>query len=161
MPGRSRKRHLGSEQRRALLLLAGIPFGATDAAISANGITRQTLVSLIRAGLATTEREIKASGQTIGRIRITEAGPSAPLKFACSSPPLKPFRPPRAQNTKTWRVGHSVGRKRGRGHEVAECCNADASGAGGPKICGDRVNRTFFRLLTLAVPFIWRCGGEQ
>ena len=73
MPGRSRKRHLGSEQRRALLLLAGIPFGATDAAISANGIT-QTLVSLIRAGLATTEREIKASGQAIGRVRITDAG---------------------------------------------------------------------------------------
>ena len=74
MPVPSRRRHLGTRQRRALLLLAGIPFGATEVAISANGITRQTLVSLIRAGLATTEREIKASGQTIGRIRITEAG---------------------------------------------------------------------------------------
>ena len=72
-----RKRHLGAEQRRALLLLAGIPFGASDVAISANGITRQTLVSLIRAGLATTEREIKASGQAIGRVRITEAGRQA------------------------------------------------------------------------------------
>jgi hypothetical protein len=69
-----RKRPLGQEQRRALLLLAGIPFGATDAAISANGIARQTLVSLVRAGLATTEREVKAGGQTIGRVRITEAG---------------------------------------------------------------------------------------
>jgi hypothetical protein len=68
-----RKRPLGQEQRRALLLLAGIPFGATDAAISANGIARQTLVSLVRAGLATTEREVKAGGQTIGRVRITEA----------------------------------------------------------------------------------------
>jgi hypothetical protein len=74
MPTPPRKRPLGSEERRALLLLAGIPFGATDAAISANGITRQTLVRLIRAGLVTTEREIKAAGQTIGRVRITEAG---------------------------------------------------------------------------------------
>jgi hypothetical protein len=75
MPVPPRKRYLGPEQRRALLLLASIPFGATDAAIFANGITRQTLVSLIRAGLATTtHREIKASGQAIGRVKITEAG---------------------------------------------------------------------------------------
>jgi hypothetical protein len=72
MPGAPR--HLGAQQRRALQLLASTPFGATDIAISANGITRQTLVSLVRAGLATTEREIKAAGQTIGRVRITEAG---------------------------------------------------------------------------------------
>jgi hypothetical protein len=74
MPGRPRKRQLGPEQRRALLLLAGIPFGATDVALSANGITRETLARLIRAGLATTQREIKARDQTIGRVRITEAG---------------------------------------------------------------------------------------
>jgi hypothetical protein len=74
MPAHSPKRHLSPHQLRALRLLAGIPFGATDAAISANGITRQTLVRLIRAGLVTTEREVKAAGQTIGRVRITEAG---------------------------------------------------------------------------------------
>jgi hypothetical protein len=74
MPAPPRKRPLGQEQRRALQLLAGIPFGANDAAISANGIARQTLVSLIRAGLATTEREVSPGGQTIGRVRITEAG---------------------------------------------------------------------------------------
>jgi hypothetical protein len=74
MPTPPRKRPLGPEQRRALLLLAGIPFGATDVAISANGIARQTLARLIRAGLATTQREIKAGGQTVGRVRITEAG---------------------------------------------------------------------------------------
>jgi hypothetical protein len=73
MPAPPRKRPLGPEQRRVLLLLAGIPFGATDAAISANGITRKTLARLIRAGLVTTEREVKARGQTIGRVRITEA----------------------------------------------------------------------------------------
>jgi hypothetical protein len=74
MPVPPRKRYLGPDQLRVLRLLAGIPFGATDAAISANGITRQTLARLIRAGLVTTEREIKAAGQTIGRVRITDAG---------------------------------------------------------------------------------------
>jgi hypothetical protein len=74
MPAPPRKRLLRSEQRRVLQLLASIPFGATDAAISANGISRLTLARLIRAGLATAEREIKAGGQTIGRVRITEAG---------------------------------------------------------------------------------------
>jgi hypothetical protein len=65
---------IDASQRRALLLLAGIPFGATDAAISANGISRLTLARLIRAGLATTQRDTKAGGQTVGRIRITDAG---------------------------------------------------------------------------------------
>jgi hypothetical protein len=74
MPPPPRNRRIGARQRRALLLLAGIPFGATDAAISANGITRETLVCLIRAGLATAQREIKADGQTVGRVRITAAG---------------------------------------------------------------------------------------
>jgi hypothetical protein len=74
MPVPLRRRHLGTRQRRALLLLASIPFGATDAAISANGISRLTLARLIRAGLATAQREIKADGQTVGRVRITEAG---------------------------------------------------------------------------------------
>jgi hypothetical protein len=70
----TRKRHLGLEQRLALQLLAGTPFGATKAAMLLNGFKRQMLVSLIRAGLVTTHREVKAGGQTIGRIRITEAG---------------------------------------------------------------------------------------
>jgi hypothetical protein len=74
MPVPPRKRYLGTRQRRALLLLAGIPFGATDAAISANGISRLTLARLIRDGLATAQREIKVAGQTVGRVRITEAG---------------------------------------------------------------------------------------
>jgi hypothetical protein len=73
MPTPPRKRHLGAEQRRALLLLAGIPFGATDAAISVNGIARKTLASLIRAGFVTVQRE-KAGGQLVGRVRITDAG---------------------------------------------------------------------------------------
>jgi hypothetical protein len=74
MPVPPRRRYIGTRQRRALLFLAGIPFGATDTAISANGVTRETLACLIRAGLATAQREIKARGQTVGRVRITEAG---------------------------------------------------------------------------------------
>ncbi len=73
MPPR-RKYRLGAQQRRALQLLASSPFGATETTMFVNGFTRQTLVRLIRAGLATTQREIKAGEQTIGRFRITEAG---------------------------------------------------------------------------------------
>jgi hypothetical protein len=47
----------------------------TESAMFLNGFERQTLERLIRAGLATTEREdLKAGSQYIGRIRITEAG---------------------------------------------------------------------------------------
>jgi hypothetical protein len=73
MPAPPRKRHLGAEQRRALQLLAGIPFGATEAAMYLNGFECQTLARRIRAGLATTE-DSKAGSQLMGRIRITEAG---------------------------------------------------------------------------------------
>jgi hypothetical protein len=75
MPAPPRKRPLGPQQRRALQLLASIPF-ATDAPISANGITRETLARLIRAGLAIAQRE-KAGGQLVGRVRITDAGRQA------------------------------------------------------------------------------------
>jgi hypothetical protein len=74
MPAIPQKRHLGAQQRRALRLLAGTPFGAAEATMFVNGFTRKILVGLMRAGLVTTQREIKAGGQTIGRVRITEAG---------------------------------------------------------------------------------------
>jgi hypothetical protein len=45
-----------------------------NATIFANGVRRKTLVSLIRAGFVTTQREVKAGGQLVGRVRITEAG---------------------------------------------------------------------------------------
>ena len=73
MPAPPRKYPLGPQQRLALQLLAETPFGATEAAMFVNGFKRRVLVRLIRAGLATTQREIKA-GQTGGRLRITEAG---------------------------------------------------------------------------------------
>jgi hypothetical protein len=56
-------------------LLAAIPFGATETAMFLDGFERYMVARLIRAGLATTEREdLKAGSQSIGRIRITEAG---------------------------------------------------------------------------------------
>jgi hypothetical protein len=74
MPAPPRKRLLSAEQRRALQLLAGIPFGVTQTGMSINGFARETIVRLVRAGLATTERENLKAGQSIGRVRITEAG---------------------------------------------------------------------------------------
>jgi hypothetical protein len=74
MTGPSRKRYLSAEQRRALQLLADIPFGVNDTAMFVNGFTRETIVGLVRSGLATTERENPKAGLSIGRVRITEAG---------------------------------------------------------------------------------------
>jgi hypothetical protein len=55
-------------------LLAGVPFGPTEATMFVIGFKRHMLARLISGGLATTRREIKAGGQTIGHVRITEAG---------------------------------------------------------------------------------------
>ena len=75
MPEPLRKYRLGAEQRRALQLLAGVPFGATQTAMFVNGFARQTLKRLLRAGLATTQGEnLNAGSPSIGRFRITEAG---------------------------------------------------------------------------------------
>ena len=74
MPASPPKRHLSAELRRALQLLADIPFGVTDTAMFANGFARDTIVRLVRAGLATTERENLKAGRSVGRLRITEAG---------------------------------------------------------------------------------------
>ena len=75
MPAPARKYRLGAQQRRALQLLAGIPFGATEAGMFLNGFERQTLARLLRAGLAILQHEnLKAGSQSIGRVRITEAG---------------------------------------------------------------------------------------
>jgi hypothetical protein len=82
LTGLRRKRYLSAEHRRALQLLAGIPFGATEAAMFLNGFKRPTLVRLIRAGLATTEREsLKGRSRSIGRVRITAAGRQAILGY--------------------------------------------------------------------------------
>jgi hypothetical protein len=75
-----RKHRIGAEQRRALQLLASIPFGAAEATMLANGVTRRTITHLVRAGLATLERASINEQRKVtaaGRIRITAAGRSA------------------------------------------------------------------------------------
>jgi hypothetical protein len=52
-----RKRRVNPEQRRALQLLACRPIGASEAIEFAQGIKRRMLANLIRAGLATAQRE--------------------------------------------------------------------------------------------------------
>lgn len=75
MPAPRLNRRLGAQQRRALQFLAGTPFGATEATMSVNGIKRQTLLSLIDAGLATAQRKALKSGSlSMGRVTITEGG---------------------------------------------------------------------------------------
>jgi len=72
-----RKHHLGTEQRRALQLIASSPFGVSKAVMIANGFKGGMLSELIRSGLATAQRETKAGSQPVGRVRITEAGQRA------------------------------------------------------------------------------------
>ena len=72
-----RKRRLSPKARRSLELLAGNPFGVTEALLFAFGPTRGLLAGLLRTGLATVQRQtVKADGKTIdvGCVRITEAG---------------------------------------------------------------------------------------
>jgi hypothetical protein len=74
------KRPVGVQQQRALQLLASIPFGVAEANMLAQGFTRRTLTSLVRAGFATTEgTSVNAGDKAVspGRIRITAAGRSA------------------------------------------------------------------------------------
>jgi hypothetical protein len=74
-----RRRDVGTEQRRALQLLASIPFGAADAVMLTHGFKRRMLADLVHAGLATAEPSVaKAGGKVVGagRIRITAAGRS-------------------------------------------------------------------------------------
>jgi hypothetical protein len=73
------KRPVGVQQRRALQLLSSIPFGVAEANMLAQGFTRRTLTSLVRAGFATTESmSVKAGDKALatGRSRITAAGRS-------------------------------------------------------------------------------------
>jgi hypothetical protein len=64
---------LTPERRRALELLASIPYGVNEELlIHGQGFKRQTLVGLIRVGLATAERDGKPV--EVVRIRITNAG---------------------------------------------------------------------------------------
>jgi hypothetical protein len=73
----SRKRRLSPKARYALELLAVDPRGLTESLLLTYGITRAMLANLVRAGLATAQRQrVRAGGKTmeVVRMRITEAG---------------------------------------------------------------------------------------
>jgi hypothetical protein len=75
-----RKRGLSPKARNALKLLAVDHRGLTETLLLTYGFTRGMLGGLVRAGLATAQRQtVKAGGKTIEvvRIRITEAGQDA------------------------------------------------------------------------------------
>ena len=77
MAPRSRKRHLSQKARYALELLAVDQRGLTETLLLTYGITRAMLANLVRAGLATAQRQrVRAGGKTmeVVRMRITEAG---------------------------------------------------------------------------------------
>jgi hypothetical protein len=71
------KSHLTPKARSALELLAVDRHGLTETLLRTYGFTLRMLAGLIRAGLATAQRQtVKVGGQAIKviRIRITEAG---------------------------------------------------------------------------------------
>jgi hypothetical protein len=73
-----RERHLSAEQRRVLKLLASSRHGATEKLlVVAHGFDSDMIADLVRAGLATAEREVMKAGSEpieVVRIKITEAG---------------------------------------------------------------------------------------
>jgi hypothetical protein len=83
-PARPGNRVAKPTRRRALELLADCGIGGcTDAVLLANGETIETMVELVRAGLATAApHRIRAGRDTIevAVVRITEAGRKVPAK---------------------------------------------------------------------------------
>jgi hypothetical protein len=80
MAVRPRKVWRGTEQKRALRLLAGSPHGCTEAIMLAYGFTAELLVDLMRDGLATAAPGIMYAGKrpiTVIRLRITDIGRQA------------------------------------------------------------------------------------
>jgi hypothetical protein len=76
-PRRTPRRPKRDRQRQALKLLASAPTGCTEALLFAYGVTVETLIELIRNGLATAHGENVVAGRKtmeIARVRITEAG---------------------------------------------------------------------------------------
>jgi hypothetical protein len=77
MPTPPEQPRLSAEQRRALMLLAKIPGGATEATMFAHGFWPEMLAGLVLAGLATvTTKFVRAGGPVmkVDRYRITAAG---------------------------------------------------------------------------------------
>ena len=70
----SPRRRPTREQRRALELLASDPRGRTEALMQANWFSVTMLAGLVRADLATAQREVSKAGTKVERYRITDAG---------------------------------------------------------------------------------------
>ena len=71
---------INAEQRRALRLLAGSPFGCTEAILLAHGFKAELLALLVRDGLATTQRGTMRAGRRrieVVWVMITDAGQRA------------------------------------------------------------------------------------
>jgi hypothetical protein len=67
-----RVRDLSGEQRRALEMLAGSPFGCPEEILRAHGLTVRLLAGIVRAGFALAKPEIvKAGGRTLSMLRLT------------------------------------------------------------------------------------------
>jgi hypothetical protein len=84
MPPPPRKRRLSPQPRRAielLELLSSSPHGATEALlVRAHGFNSDMISDLVRAGLATAERETMKAGAKpieVVRVRITDNGRKA------------------------------------------------------------------------------------
>ena len=75
------------ERRRALELLASIPYGVNEELlVHGQGFKRQTLVGLIRVGLATAEREVMTADGA--RLRPAVAWCSSVFSMAPSRPSM-------------------------------------------------------------------------
>jgi hypothetical protein len=69
------KKPIPSDQRRALVLLAGNPDGMTEGLLAAHGISIEVLVELVRKGLATAQVERLGRPRIKRRVlKITDAG---------------------------------------------------------------------------------------
>jgi hypothetical protein len=69
---------LNTEQRQALELLANYRHGASEELfVFVHQFKRDTIAGLVRSGLITAKRSMKAGGEMMVRIRITEAGRDA------------------------------------------------------------------------------------
>jgi len=76
--GMARSWLLSADERRALVMLASSPGGATMALLLRYGFTRKTITALVRAGLATVtpDEVVRADGRIIdvGLVKITQTG---------------------------------------------------------------------------------------
>jgi hypothetical protein len=73
----TRKAGLSADHRHALSLLAGSSHGCTEAILLAHGFTIESLIALVRGGLATATPEIVHVGSRpieVVRVGITDAG---------------------------------------------------------------------------------------